>query len=200
MERKELFFKLLNDEFSKYGFKYIKSKNRFTKKENGNEFIIEYETWSYFFSIQTHLEILIGEIEKIKKNAWGKSYNKFVTVGNSKTGLKKGLIEKTDTEEKVIKVVKNEIVFYHSFAKNYFKQHIDYMYLDEILNTNPGKAYNLAYNPIHTSFLAIIIAKLVKNKKIDELIIYYRKDILRVNNKFIDKYDLLVEYLKKMKI
>lgn len=207
MERKELFFSLLNNEFSKDGFKYVKSKKKFVKREKGNDFTIEYETWLYFFAIKTHYHIFLREIEKIKKNAWGKLYHKIETIGDTKQ-----YIQKTDTEEKVIEVTKKEILFYHSFLKEYFNKYSNYKYLDEMLNKIPGKELQIAYNPIFTIFLAIIVAELTDNPKIEELFAFYRDLIVNVKkNKLmgikqeylieeIKKYDLLVEYLKKMKI
>jgi hypothetical protein len=51
-----------------------------------------------------------------------------------------------------LKAVKGEIDFYYSYAKDYYKKHLDYHYLNRKLNAEPGKELYLAYNPIHTSF------------------------------------------------
>ncbi len=207
MERKELFFSLLNKELSKDGFKFVKSKKIFRKKENGNDFFIEYETWPYFFAIKTHYYIFLKEVEKIKKKAWGEIYQRYYTLGDTKQD-----IEKTDTEKKVIEVAKKEIKFYHSFLKDYFKKNSNYEHIDKTLNEIPGKNLHLSFNEILTSYLAIIVAKLTNNPKIEELFVFYRNVIISLKNEklfsktqeeYIDesivKYDLLVDYLRKMK-
>ena len=202
MDRKELFFTLLDEEFSKEGFKYLKSKNAFVKKEKGNEFVFAFDLWDQFYMVESKLNVLVGEIESIKKKAWGKLYDKFVSLGR----VKSYLIDKpsegqvlTDTEDNVRKAVKGEIEFYQTFAKSYYYRALDYKYLDEKLNLNSGEELYLAHNPIHTSFLAIIVAKLTGNEKSSELFDFYRSIVLKFNEVFIEEYDLLVDYLKKYK-
>lgn len=201
MDRKSLFFELINESLEKEGFKYLKNKNAFVKKDQGNEFFFGFDLWDHFYMVESRLDVLVEEVEKIKKNAWGKLYDKFVTLGR----VKSYLIEKpsegvvlTDTEENVRKAAKGEIEFYHSFAKFYYARALDYKYLDKKLNSNPGEELHIAHNPIHTSFLAIIVAKLTGNEKLPELFEFYRGIILKRNKSFIEEYELLVEYLKKI--
>lgn len=200
MDRKSLFFELINEGLEKEGFKYVKSKNRFVKIDKGNEFVFAFDIWDHFYMVQTKLNVLVDEIEKLKRNAWGKRYDKFVTLGR----VKSYLIEKpsdgvvlTDTEENVRKAAKGEIEFYHSFAKLYYSKALDYNYLDRKLNSNPGEELYIAHNPIHTSFLAIIVAKLTGNEKLSELFEFYKGIILKFNKAYIEEYELLVEYLEK---
>lgn len=198
MNRKELFFRLLEEELSKEKFKYFKSKNAFIKKENGNEFIFEYDLWDDFYMVESKLNVLIGEIENIKKMAWGKIYNKFMSLGRVKSYLiddpTKGQVL-TDTKNNVIKAVKVEITFFHSFAKKYFIEALDYSLLDKKLNLKPGDELYLSHNPIQTSFLAIIVAKLVGNENLISLCEFYRGIILKFDDAFVDDYDLLADYL-----
>ena len=129
-------------------------------------------------------------------------YDKFVTIGRVKSYLIDNPSEGqvlTDTEGNVRKAAKGEIDFYHSFAKAYFEKASDYNYLHQKLNAHPGEELYLAHNPIHTSFLAIIVAKLVGEEtvRLEELFRFYREIILKFNDVFIEEYDLLVEYLKE---
>ena len=200
MDRKMMFFNLINETLANEGFKYIKSKNSFVKKESGNEFIFAFDIWENFYMVESKLNILIGEIENIKQKAWGTGYDKFVTLGRVKSYLisdpSKGIVL-TDSEENVKKAAQGEIDFYYSFAKKFFVENLNYDYLDKKLNTSPGNELYLAHNPIHTSFLAIIVAKLVNNKEIESLFNFYREIILKFNNAFIEDFDLLVAYLTK---
>ena len=198
--RKEFFFKLVENELSKNGFKYLKAKNQFVKKEGDNVFIFAFDTWDWFYRVELNLKIIIGEIETIKKKAWGKQYDKFVTIGRTKSYLlpKPGDGSSlTDTEENVKNAAKTEIDFFYSFAKNYFVQHLDYKYLDSLLNTNPNEELlYIAYNPIHSSFLAIIVSALTKNPDLEKLCDFYRQIVQKHNDAYIEEYDLLVQYLK----
>jgi len=208
MERKEVFFEMLNEEFSKYGFKFVKSKKAFVKRENGNKYAIEYETWPYFFAIKTHYYSVVKEIEEIKKKAWGDLYRKpyFGTFGTVRQEIKK-----TDTLEKTLKVANEEIEFFHKFLLRYFENSTNYAYLDKLLNTEPGSKLDFAYSPVQTFFVSIIVGKLANNPKIEDLYILYRRltykyiasdkrySTQKLTDETMKKYDLLVNYLKNMK-
>jgi len=199
MERKDFFFKIIGEELTNDGFKFIKSKNGFIKKENNNEFLFYFTLWSPFFAEEAHIDIIIGEIEQIKKKAWGALYKKYITIGTHKSLLKEYLgegIVKTDTDEKLNSAAQGEIHFYYSYAKEYFKKHLDYNYLDQLLNNRPGEELFLAYNPIHTTFLAIIVAKLNGNIQFEELLSFYREIIIKHNFNYLEEYDLLSNYLQ----
>ena len=205
MARKELFFELINKELEKEGFRYVKTKNAFIKKEGGNQYIFSFEIWYDFHSVEPKLAVLVDEIEKIKKKAWGKLYQKYVTIGRGKSYLIENSddgISSTQTQDEVRAAASKEIAFYFSFAKDYYNRATDYKYLNETLNNNPGEELYLAHNPIHTSFLAIIVAKLVSTEesRMLELFETYRKVILKFNDVYIKKYDLLVTYLSNFKV
>lgn len=202
MKRKELFFHLLQDELAKEGFKYLKSKNALVKKEDKNEFIIGYDLWPQFYRVELNLKVILYDIEIIKKRALGKLYDRFATIGSTRSYLgddspKEGSIL-TESEQDTRDAVKSELDFYHQFVKGYFKKLLDYKYIDQKLNSEPGKELYLAYNPTDTSILAIIVAKLVGNEKIEELFVFYRTIVLKFHKKLVNEYDLVVNYLKKM--
>lgn len=194
--RKELFYSLLDDFFSKEGFKYLKSRNAFVKKDkNENQYAIRYTGWPMFLQVETKLDITIKEVDDIKKKAWGKKYFKFVSVGTSKAYLVpdfEGTLW-TETERNVRKAVKKEIKFYKKIGAEYFRNFSNITFLDEYLNAEPGKHLHTAYNPTATITLALIVAKLNNNPNLKKLCDVYRE----VSNtyKFEEYYEPLVEYL-----
>lgn len=198
-DRKALFFDLLSAELVKEGFVYKKSKNQFTRKdESGNEFIYGFNIWPQFNMIEASFRILIKEVEDIKRKAWGISYDKFESLGKEKSYLTNVPSEghsSTNTEENVKEAVRKEIEFYYSHIKNYFKKHLDLKYLDKILNTRPGEELYIAHNPIFSSFLALIVAKLTHNPDLNNLFPVYRKIVEKFNAVFLDDYDLLQKVL-----
>jgi hypothetical protein len=201
MDRKELFFQLMSEGLSGEGFRYVKARNRFVRKdEKGNEFTVAFDTWEYFYMVETKLSVLITEIENIKRKAWGKSYDKFVTVGRVKSYLIDNPAEGqslTDTEDNVRKAARSELDFYNSIGKEYFNRALDYQYLNRTLNRTPGSELYLAHNPIHTSFLAIIVSRLAgeSDGRQAELFSFYRGIIQKHNPEFLEQYDLLVNHL-----
>lgn len=200
MERKEYFIEELGKYLIKEGYEFKKSKKQFVKKTDVFTVIYAFDFSEYFYMYETVIKIEINIIENIKKKAWGKLYKKFVSVGQVKTYIIKdgtGHLIVTDTEEKVINAIQEEKMFYENYVVKYIQNMTDIYYLDNLLNKEPGKELFIAFNPIHTSFLAIIVAKLVSNPNIDILFNEYRKLIIKHNEHFIEEYDLLVSYLDK---
>lgn len=199
INRKELFFELLSTELFKEGFEFKRAKSQFIKKdEYGNELYYDFNIWPQFMKIEAGFRIFIYEVEAIKKKAWGKSYRKFESLGKEKSYLAPNPSEGhswTDTEANVRLAVKKEIEFYHSVVKDYFKKHVDLEYLDSILNTIPGSELYVAHNAIYSSFLAIVVAKLVGHSNLNDLFPVYRKIVEKFNFAFLEEYDLLQNYL-----
>lgn len=199
MTRKELFFHLLENEFSKHGFKYFKSKNKFLKKNNDDEYIIDYEVWPNFIQVEANFKIVIKKIEDIKKKAWNDEYVKFISVGRQKSYLiddPDSATSWTDTEKNIKKSVSDEVNFYVSHGRQYFEEKSDLVKLNQLLNANPGEELYLAYNPFQTIYLAIIVAKLNDHPKLSELYGIYRNIIENLNSSFLNRYDKLVSYLE----
>lgn len=199
MERKEPFFKILNNRLSKDGFEYKPNRNCFVKKENGNEFTYRFEAWPAFMQILPHYEIVIKSVEDIKKKAWGKGYKKYWSVGQTKFYVTGKPLPSatmwTDTEQAIVKSANEELAFYDSFVKTYFQNYADVAYLDKELNTNPDENRIVAFNNIHTSFLAIIVAGLTNNPQLPGLIDFYRPIVQKRNAAFLEDYELLAAYL-----
>ena len=200
IDRKSLFFDLLRKDLIPEGFVYKKSKNQFFKKDEiGNEFIYEFNIWPQFKMVEAGFRILIKKVEDVKKQAWGKLYDKFESLGKEKSYLTKDPSEGhcwTDTEENVRLAAKKEIDFYHSYVKEYFYKHLDLKYLDKILNTNPGEELYISHNAIFSCFLAIIVAKLVNNPDIDKFFPIYRYIVDKFNAQYLVEFDLLQNYLQ----
>lgn len=197
MNNRELFFSLLGAELAKEGFEYKKSINGFSKKENGNEYLYEFEIWPQFMQIDPNYRILIKEVEQVKKKAWGKFYRKFESVGDYKYNLlpkEETSTHWTDTEEAVRIAVQKEIDYYYSDLKEYFRIHSDINFLDRHLNDEPNKFRIVAHNSIHTSFLAVIVAKLSDNDQLPKLISFYKN---LISPEFMEEYKLLSEYIKQ---
>ncbi|MBN8667468.1 MAG: hypothetical protein J0M30_08180 [Chitinophagales bacterium] len=199
MDRKQLFFTLLGDELNKHGFSYKKSINGFFKKENGNEFLYIIEEAPFFLQIEPDFRILLKSVENFKRIAWGKLYDKFASVGSTKRSLlSKQRVEEchsnTDTKEAVLSAVKKEVEFYESFVNNDFIQYSDIGFLDGLLNSNPDRFNVTTYNPIHTAFLAIIVAKLNFNPNFDNLIPIYREVVNSFNKNYNEEFELLVKH------
>lgn len=198
MDRKELFFTLMNKELRGEGFVFKKSKNSFVKKENENEFIYKFEGWPYFAQVLPHYEIIIKVVEDVKKKAWGKLYKKYLSLGSTKAYLVKDSSDGTswtDTEEAVRNTVKDEITFYHSFAKGYFKDYSNLSFLDKRLNDKPDGWNVIAYNHAWNSFLAVIVAKLNNNPRLLELIEFYKPVVQKYTPNYLEEYELLEKYL-----
>jgi len=197
MNRKEIFFDLLNAELGKEGFAYIAPKNSFVKKVATGEYEYRFEAWPAFSQVLPKYEIMINAVEEIKKKAWGKSYKKSWSLGHDKKkadGLVSA-ISPTYTVEDVQVAAKEEISFYHSFVKGYFKAYSDIEFLEKKLNSTPDGWKVIAYNHAHNSFLAIIVAKLTNNPKLPELIEFYRPVVKKYTESFTGKYELLAQYL-----
>jgi len=197
MDRKKLFFDLLDSELGKEGFAYIAPKNAFVKKVATGEYKIRFEAWPAFSQVLPKYDITINEIEEIKKKAWGKSYKKSWTLGHDKKeadGLVSA-ISPTYTVENVQLAAKEEIAFYHSFVKAYFENYSDIGFLEKKLNTTPDGWKVIAYNHAYNSFLAIIAAKLTNSPKLPELIEFYRPVVKKYTESFMEKYELLAKYL-----
>jgi len=203
MERKDLFFMLLGQELASEGFQYNKAKSRFIKKCTNNEYIYSFDSSTGFMSFEPHFNILIGEVEDVKKKAWNKLYKKFVSVGNSKRYLlpkeeRENCWSWTDTEEAVKKAVIKEADFYYSFTKEYYSTYSGIPFLDAHLNSSPNETRLIAYNQIHTSFLAIIVAYLTNNPNIADLIPFYKAIVKKVNSVYITEFELLEHYIARV--
>lgn len=198
MDRKKIFFELMEKELVKEGFIYKAGINGFIKKEQQNEYIYKFEAWPYFAQILPHYEIFIHSVEDIKKKAWGKLYKKSWSIGNVKTYFISNPSDSTswtDTVDHVHIAVKNEIDFYYSFVKEYYMKYSDIKFLNNELNLEPSESKRIAYNHIHTSFLAIIVAKLSNNPNLHDLISFYRPIIRKHNTSYMVEYELLEKYL-----
>ncbi len=198
--RKSYFFEALNDFYKSKGFVYKKSRNSFVLKESStkNEFIISYEIWPYFAQVEASYEILLQDVEKIKKGAWGKEYRKFVSVGIQKSYLASDYslgISLTDTHKNVKKAITNEIDFWKTKVKVYFSMYSNISFLDEILNNDIGKNLYVAYNPVHTSFLAIIVAYLNQRPFLEEVIAFYSNVVDLHNPAFQNDFKVLANYI-----
>ncbi|WP_421921237.1 hypothetical protein [Marinifilum sp.] len=199
MTRKELFFHLLEKELKEYGFKYLKSKNKFVKRSNSGDYIIDFNIWPSFIQVEANLKIVIKQIEDIKKKAWGKEYIKNISVGRQKSYLIENpeeAISWTDNESNIRYSVKKEIEFYINYGKQYFEERSNISKLNQILNINPGNELYVAYNPYQTIYLAIIVAKLDNHPKLLELYNIYREIIGKRKPSFLGKYDKLVNHLE----
>ncbi|MFY0602200.1 MAG: hypothetical protein JXR03_21165 [Cyclobacteriaceae bacterium] len=200
MTRKDFFFKELEERFEELGFKYLKSKNHLVRKSDGNEFIIGFNIWPMFAQVEVHYRMILKDVESFKKSAWGKLYDKYESVGVNKNRLtsdpSKGMYW-TDTESNILKAAESELHFYERVTEEWFQSHTNIAYLDNKLNTEPASELYLAHNEIHTSFLAIIVAKLNQNPELDKLKTIYRSVVEKRNSNFLIEYDLLVDKIKK---
>lgn len=203
MESKEFFLEELGKFLLIEGFEFRKSKKQFVKKTDTFTIVYGFDFSEYFYMYETVIKIDIHEVEKIKKKAWGKLYRKLATVGQVKTYIisdGKAHLIVTDTQDKVIKALEEEKLFYKNYVNPYIERMTDLNFLDQLLNLEIGKELFVAFNPIHTSFLAIIVAKLVSNPNIEILFNEYRKLVEKHNAHFIEEYDLLVNYVSNLNV
>jgi hypothetical protein len=206
MERKELFFSLLNEALVKEGFEYKKSIKGFSKTENNIEYKYTFEIWPHFMKIDPSFDILIKQIEDIKKKAWGKLYFKVATVGEYKRDMYRSKfipidfesISWTDTEEAVRKAVKKEIEFYYAYLKDFYMKFSDISNIDKFLNSEPYEHRVLCYVQENTYCLAIIVAKLNNNPNLKNLIEFYKPLYFKQNQGNLTKFELLESYLLSM--
>lgn len=200
MERKEFFLSELDKYFANKGFEFRKSKKQFVKKTDRYTVIYGFDFSEYFYMYESVIKIEIHEVEKIKKAAWGKLYKnlKLASVGQVKTYIIKDRnahLIVTDTEQKVLEAIEKEKFFYENYVLDYILNMTDIQYLNQLLNKEPGKELFITFNPIHTLFLAIIVAKLTTNPNFEFLVKEYRLLILKHNQHFIEEYEMLVAYL-----
>lgn len=197
--RKAVFFGKTEKFYNSIGFKFRKSDTSFFKKDSqGNEFVISYEVWPSFMQIEPSYEILIKDVEDVKRKAWGKSYKKFCSIGRQRAYLLENPSDSTswtDTIANVEVAINREKKEFYEIAEKYFSKYVDLSVLNEKLNSNLGENLDITYNEINGSFLGVIVAFLVKNNNLIEIINYYEAVINRINPNYNSDFNLLKKYI-----
>jgi hypothetical protein len=196
MKRKEIFLLHLYDFLKSDGFEL--KRNRFVKKNDEDTFVIEYTALGSISQIEPNYIILINEVEQIKKKALGKNYSKYFTLGNAHyiiNNMEGYCTLDLNNDMLALDAAELEIIFYKNVLRKYFEEYSNVEYLDKLLNSYPAQKLNTAFNTVDTSFLAIIVAYLVKRANLNELIEIYRNIVGKGHpNRLID-YDLISGYL-----
>lgn len=197
MTRKELFYSQLNVFLQTEDFE-LKSRG-FVKKSGKNRFLIEFTTWPAFYQAELSYKCLIAEIEQVKKNAFGKAYTRRFSLGRNRFQMSGRDVEmailRTETEEDVIQSVKEEIVFYKEKVSAFFDKSTDFVYLDNLLNNEPGKVLDIALNSIDSSFLAIVVAHLTERRNMKEILDVYGRIIKRDNSNWLSEFEMMSDYV-----
>lgn len=208
MTRKELFFSLLEEDLQEDGYVYKKYKNQFVKKNGKDQFVIGFQIWPHFYQLEPNYEIFLYEIEKVKKAAWGKNYERLWTMSTTRLYLTKYLgINKeiehtliTETEEQAEEAAVREMCFYLDIVKPYFfTKYSDIKFLDEYLNSEPKRNQNhLNLSLVRNSCMSVIAAYLNKNSHLPDLINTFRnfmKENKGIHETSIAEYESLARYL-----
>lgn len=191
---KQVFIETLKEGLEPLGFKYQSSKSQFSKKEGNREY-----TYKVNFSgghCDIYINILLPEVEAIKKAAWGSDYERFASVGDNLLNIARdrNLIY-IDDEASAKERAQSEIEFFKSFVLGYYEKHSDTVYLDHLVNDEPGLHPFVCYNLIESGFLGLVVSYLHRRERLEELIRYYRKVVETHNTQFLDEFERLVAYV-----
>ncbi len=200
MDRRDLFFFLCRENYERLGFRYIKSKNSFKKKNEETEYIIRFTTWPDFAQVSVSYSLIINKVEKVKKKAWGKLYNKFETCGINKEYLDKetdDFVHFTDTTENIHTAVEKESKFYYSNLLRYFDNHssmefINSKYNNKLYEDIPDIAH---FNRLHSAAVSILAAKEENNPLLDEIANHYAEIIKRVQPSYSQEINLFIDLI-----
>lgn len=202
MNSKEFFVKYLIETFSEEEFIFIKSKNALRKKKNDFTYLITFTSMHGFAHVSFSYSLLINEVEKEKKKAWGKSYNRFETAGINKPYLSKDADDAfsyTDTEKLVVDTINNEYKFYTEVASEYFANHLSYEYIDVNYNSLTCKRipFIAHFNQLHSAVFAIYSASKNNNPNLQLLIRRYRSFLEKNQPSLIEYYDKFIKLIPR---
>ncbi|MEL6673098.1 MAG: hypothetical protein AAFR61_12930 [Bacteroidota bacterium] len=196
--KKELFFRLLSKNLESEGFKYIKSRNLLVQKKPEGTFEIKYTSWPMFLQVETKIRIYLTRVEKHKKNAWGDKYYKYSTVGQARGYFYEKpelAVLPTDTLQNVKRAVDLEMNFFQKKAKPFFDTFSEIIFLDKSLNDNPSNPSWINFNPIQSSFTAMVVAKLMSRENLPGIFDAHLDQIVNFNAQFEEKGKMLRKYL-----
>lgn len=190
------------------GYTYEKGKNEFVS--NSGDFLSFFNmllsSGSDHYSISVRLYISQKEIEKIYEQVLGKSHG--LTMGNTIERICKSpdgkevyngdmsiLLFQTEDVEAAIESLRG---YYNDIAKSYYHQYQSLDAIDQIFNNPP-----FDYCPAHVGgsfedrcIKGLIVARLVGNKKYEELVRIYNEAIKETMNiASINNYNKFREYL-----
>lgn len=196
---KQVFIETLKEGLEPLGFKSQSSKSLFYKKAGSNEYIYKVDVSNGRCDI--YVRILLPEVEAIKKAAWGSDYEKFASVGDNLLNIarERSLIHFDDETSAKIRA-QSEVEFFKSFVLGYYEKHSDTVYLDHLLNDEPGQHPFVCYNHIESGFLGLVVAYLHRKEKLGALVEYYRKVVETHNTQFLDEFERLTAYVTGKKL
>ncbi len=199
--RKDLFFNYLTPFFKEKDFIYSKKNNGFIKKVNGAQLLYVFQIWPQAIQVAASLEIIIQEVEAIKKNVLKNDYNNHMrTIGREKRYLMENISDGyslTDNYEKCIESAQKEIEYFRTDGIAFFEKFSSLVEIDRFLNQIFSTKNMLAYNIRDNAYLAIIIAGLVKNNNVKE-VIEFNKSVLKsdmYNHRNISNFDSIANYI-----
>lgn len=197
---KEIFIGNLAEKLTPVGYKYVNSKNRFIRKDSGNEYIYSFEFFtSDSIRYEPSFRIKLKEIQDIKKAAWGNLYdsNYDYSVGTDKASYENtgGSGYRIGTEKEAIERAEKEYLYITTVVSEYFTKYSDIGFLNNMINSEPGEELLVNGGHIPTCFTAVIVAYLVNNPNLEELIVFYKEIVKKHNELFIEEYDLLRDFL-----
>ena len=201
--KKELFFKELGISLVPHGFLYQKSKNAFSKKEKGAEYVIEFEVWPQFIQVMPQYFISIKDVEDIKKKALGNYYQLKSTIGTEAFWFDRKAIKSTywtDTEENVLKAVAEQASIFTNYGLPFFEKFSSIAMLDQELNKE-GSTFDFGINDFNKCCVSVIAAYLSKNPELKN-ILARNKEYLKAKERpgvlGISEYLLLEGYINDL--
>ena len=184
MTRKEIFFKILEEDFFKKSenFECKFSKCIFFKEIKNTRITLNYASRYNFGLLDPEYYIFIPEVELLKKKASGKDYFKFETITTDRSKLiinlnlkseyeTSFLIDSTDDTEAA---ARSELSFYYNFLKSeFFERYMDIQYLNVLLNMTEEDDFQSAHflntETFRSAELAICVAVLCGNNNLQEI-------------------------------
>lgn len=204
-EVKEKFFRSIDDELISNGFKLVKSKNWYEKKQADCKLILffQFHKRSEEIAIEAFCYIQHLETEKVYKTATKHAMSHTIgneigkLINNQGQGIQDHssyeLIIETDTD---IANASNEIIrLYEAFIKSYFKENSNLNRIDSILNDFPDQINVHSNEQFFRCPKGLIVAKLNGRENFQELEYKYDIKMAKVADLFKSRYEAVKEYL-----
>ncbi|CAL2094072.1 hypothetical protein [Tenacibaculum sp. 190524A05c] len=198
----------ISDFLKDNGFKLIKSKDVYEKKQGDFKFIIRFfsHTRSYETAIEMSIYIEHLPTSKIYKKATSFKYL-VGTIGNEigkirdndeneiKSHFSENIVIESEAD---VKEASNIILnLYDSIANPYFNKYGSLHVIDKILNDSPNIISVHRNDQYNRYSLGLIIARLNNRENYDELEKTYNELIKEMADIYIERYELVKKYLKE---
>jgi hypothetical protein len=204
----------LKPRLSSKGFKFNKTTNEFRRSidDYSQFFCIDQLAWSDHFSLNVRLYISQKKVEDVLETILGRQRHRFTIGGDiarikltpdGRTIINGGLNILLFYQEDISAAIDSLYKYYKEIAEPYFTKYNDLKTIDDLINNEPFE-----YCPAHVGgnydnrcMKGLIVAKLVKSSRYEELVKIYDREIKETfNNESIQNYSRVREYLNSNEI